>query len=186
MVLIYIRHSDDSKKRQESSIIHRDDPSLTPEGRRLARRTGQKLIKHYGEPDIVYVSPFARAKQTLKEMLKYSEKKPAVYMDNRLSRYFSSREKKDPSCFTETFEHRIPIYENWNQFIRRVDKNIYQMKKKGYIEEKSIIWCITHALPFIQVAKVCKLKIPKSIPFMYYYRIRPHRIKYIDSYFSKK
>lgn len=186
MVLIYIRHSDDSRRDQEGKILHRDDLPLTRKGKLLARETCKKMIKEYGEPDIIYLSPFTRSKETLKEMLKHIKKKPTIYYDNRLSRYFSSREKLNPSCYTETFKHNIPIYENWSQFTRRVDKNLYSMYNKNFILNKNkVVWCITHALPFIQIAKVCKLSVPKVIPFMYYSRIRSHRIKYIRRYFNR-
>ena len=186
MVVIYIRHSNDSKRKQVSSIRHRDDLKITPEGLKLARKTGKKLIKMYGEPSIIYLSPFMRAKETLKEMSKNLKGKPKIKFDNRLSRYFSSSEKKDPSCFTETFDHEIPIYENWDEFKDRVHDNLKSMKKRGYIESKKVIWCITHALPFIQISRVCRIKIPKDIPFMYHFRVRDTRIKYIDKFFESK
>lgn len=186
MVVIYIRHSNDSKRNQESSILHRDDLKITPEGRKLARKMGKRLIKMYGHPDIIYLSPFMRAKETLKEMAKNFEHKPKIYYDNRLSRYFSSREKKDPSCFTETFNHDIPIYENWDEFKMRVQKNLVSMRDNGHIKSRKIVWCITHALPFIQISRICRIRIPKDIPFMYHFRVRDSRLKYINKYFNDK
>lgn len=185
MVVLYIRHSDDSRRRQESNIIHRDDLKLTSNGRSLARKTSKFLIKKYGQPDIIYLSPFMRAKETLYQMQKYFTKKPIIKFDNRLSRFFSKKEKQNPSCFTETFGHNIPIYENWNQFKERVHNHLREMHHKKYIHSKKVVWCITHALPFIQVAEICKKTIPKSIPFMHYFRVRRSKTKYIENFFKK-
>ena len=186
MVVIYIRHSNDSKRYQESSILHRDDLKITADGRKLARKMGKRLINKYGEPDLIFLSPFMRAKETLREMSKNFSHKPKIYYDNRLSRYFSSSEKKNPSCFTETFNHNIPIYENWDEFKLRVHKNLKSMRRRGFIKSNKVVWCITHALPFIQISKICKIQIPKDIPFMYHFRVTEKRLKYIDKYFESK
>lgn len=186
MVVLYVRHSDDSRRRQESQVIHRDDLKLTQKGRSLARKTSRYLIGKYGQPDIIYLSPFMRSKETLGQMQKYFTKKPIVKFDNRLSRFFSKKEKEDPSCFTETFAHNIPIQENWHQFKQRVQYHLREMYEKDYIHSKKVIWCITHALPFIQVADICKKTIPKSIPFMHYFRVRRSKCKHIENFFKIK
>lgn len=185
MVLIYIRHSDDSKKYQEG-IYHRDDAKITKRGRMLAQKISNELINKYGHPDIIYLSPFMRTKQTLEEMKKKFKKNVEIKYDNRLSRYFSSKEKKNPSCFTETFNHDVPIYENWDQFRLRVNKNFKQMLHRKYTESDKVVWCITHALPFKQIAEMNERRIPLMIPFMHYFRIRKRSVKYTKRNIEKQ
>ena len=64
MTIIYIRHGKDKK----SNHIH--DERLTKESKKEIEEFTEILIEEYGEPDIIYYSPFYRTYKTAKYMLK--------------------------------------------------------------------------------------------------------------------
>lgn len=168
MVIILIRHADDEGRNQK----HRHDQEITPEGRKYARHKSRKLINHYGAPDIVYCTPMMRGKQTLYEMLRVTNRKPQIIIDNRVSRYFSSREKEDASIFTVTNKNNIPIKETRSMFKVRCDGFIKELISKGLHKSKKIIWVVTHTLVIKRITRKLHMRIHFNIDFLQHYRIK--------------
>lgn len=167
-MLIFVRHSKDT-----SRGAHRHDGRIVKEGKKLAERSGRRLVKKYGTPDIIYCSPFQRTRETMESMIKGGkfETRPSIILDTRLSRYFSGREKQDPSIFTSTEEYGIPINESWNEFKYRVRDFIKDLEKKDYFRKDIVVWVITHALVYKEIARKYRHKLPEKIPFMDYFRV---------------
>lgn len=162
MVILYIRHADDNDKEK----TFRDDPKITQTGAEKVIVFTDKLIKKRGLPEIIYVSPFRRAKLTAKYMLKLMKKKydhyPEIIIDNRLSRFFSPREKLNPSISNRTKEYQVPIYESWDEFKERALDFMKEMESKS-----EDIWVITHTLIEREVARRYNVDFPKKIPFLF-------------------
>lgn len=140
--IIYIRHGNDTVEH------HAHDEILTDDGKRGAEQLAEKLLLEYGTPDIIFYSPFYRTRQTLAKMLKIikynKNKKVKTICDNRLSRYFTSKEKRHPDIRDDTAELGAPTDETWKEFKKRVKSQIKDMKKKR--DRYRVIWCITHTL----------------------------------------
>lgn len=169
MTLIVIRHANDEGHKPK----HRHDQEITNSGRREARRKAVKLIEKYGNPDIIYCSPMIRTKQTLIEMLKYVKGTPQILVDNRLSRYFSSREQKDPSVFTVTSKGKIPIYESYDRFKDRCDSFLNSMRRRKYIRDKEhVVWVITHTLVIKRILRKRRMSHSSYMSFLQHYRLR--------------
>lgn len=169
MVTIIIRHADDN----EDTPTHRHDQEITDRGKRKAKEKALRLIDRYGQPDIIYCSPMMRTRQTLAEMLKYVKSKPIIYFDNRISRYFSSREQKEPSVFTVTNQRNIPIYETYDKFKHRCDKFLREIKDKNYIyTRRKVIWVISHTLVIKRITSKLHMRIHSYLNFLESYRLR--------------
>lgn len=165
-MLIYIRHSDD----EVSDPTHIHDPKLTDSGKRLAYKVGKNLIQKYGKPDLVFCSPFRRTKQTLKYMLRKTDTEDIKFVyDIDLSRYFSNREKKNPSVDSSTLTKDIPIYESRSDFHKRTEKLADKMH--AYVDRKEVIWCITHTTVYKRMAKIYEVELPDYIPFMHHFEL---------------
>lgn len=167
-MLIFVRHSDDSSKN-----AHRHDGAITSRGKRRAQKVAKKMVSRYGKPDRIYCSPFQRTRETMENMLIGAnlEQRPSIVMDPRLSRYFSSKEKADPSIFTKTEDYGVPIYESWRDFNNRVRNFLKELEDKQLFDEGVVIWVITHALVYKRCAYRYKFKIPENIPFMHKFKV---------------
>lgn len=168
-MLIYLRHADDDCP----EATHCHDHRITERGAKKSRKVARRLIKKYGPPDIIYCSPFRRTRETLEAMWKeFPRHKPEVVIDCNLSRYFSPREQNDPNCYDETIKYGAPVYENWKDFRRRVRKHIHFVRRQGHFKDDNIVWCITHALVYKQVAQRYEVPIPEHIPFLDCFSLR--------------
>jgi broad specificity phosphatase PhoE len=168
-MLIYLRHGNDEV---DGRPFHRDDRRLNIEGKKQVRRAAKALYKKYGLPDIIFCSPMKRAKETVKEikrgLFKATGSKVKIIIDNKLSRYFNSREQEDPSILPETAKLKIPIFETKDAFKYRCKKQYNKCLRKAH---KAKIWCVTHVLVLKQVAAACKVQLPEHVPFLYSFKI---------------
>jgi broad specificity phosphatase PhoE len=155
---IFIRHGNDEKKGD-----YLQDHSLNDEQKYkddIINHT-HDLIKTYGVPDIVYCSPFHRARQTIHIMEKILSSDVKIYVNPKLSRFFSKKEKLNPSVKRKTLKYHPPIDESGKEFKQRVDQII-----KNYKSPK-IIWYVTHYLVIKRIAKTHNQQIPQAMPFLY-------------------
>lgn len=164
MTCILIRHGNDSG---DSYYKHDNSLNLSASGTEDdIRKTTKKLIKKYGYPKRIYCSPFYRAIQTVNIMKKIINKPVQVYVDLKLARYFSSKEKNNPNVKDyvryKTLKYNPPIFENKEQFHKRVDK-----VNKKILETNVTSWYITHYLVMKRIAKHNDIKIPSYMPFLY-------------------
>lgn len=155
---IFIRHGNDD----HVDYNYKQDPSLNSLSHYkedILNHT-YDLIKKYGYPDLIYCSPFHRARQTAKIMNKIFKNDIPIKVNNKLSRFFSKKEKLNPLVKLKTLHYNPPIQETQQEFKQRVDRIIKQYKKQT-------IWYITHYLVIKRIAKINNQSIPKQMPFLY-------------------
>lgn len=171
-MIIYIRHSDDEDN--DPTFIH--DPKLTSKGVKLAHKKGKKLIKKYGIPEIIYLSPFRRAKQTLAQLLLYlseeQKNKIQIIEDPLLSRYFSSGQQKKVDVHRDTKRANIPVKENKDKLNKRVKTQVEKMKENDFHINDQVIWCITHAIIIKKISSRFHVETPSHIPFVYHFKVK--------------
>jgi len=160
-MIIYIRHGDD----EDDDATHRHDHHINKKGKKRARKVAKRLIKKYGNPNVIYCSPFRRTLETLYYMKEKIQNNPKIYIDPDLSRYFSTTEQLDPSVFPETMDKDIPIYENRNKFHKRVKNHIRRMEKHKYHKNEKVVWCITHTLIMKDVGRYWSIDLPDHFDF---------------------
>ncbi|ARF10386.1 histidine phosphatase superfamily branch 1 [Hokovirus HKV1] len=165
MTSIIIRHAHDDNPYYK----HSHDKKITSLGKSLAYKLGDKLVNKYGYPDIIFCSPFTRTIQTTKKIKKSIDKKIKIIIDNRLSRYFTHKEKKHPDVYTKTIKKDIPIYETYDEFKKRCDSFINDINY--YKKKKYNIWIITHVLVLKRITKKFRIKIHKHIDYLEYYKL---------------
>jgi broad specificity phosphatase PhoE len=150
-------------------VLHRDDPILTQTGKKIAYKTGSKLIEKYGVPDQIYYSPFKRTSQTLDYMLKSLSsrkiEKIVFVEDYKLCRY--STNKHRPNVATEIVDN-IPYNESRTAFINRITKFAKNLENNN----NEIIWCITHTSVYIPLAKIYHVRIPAYVSYNDYFIVR--------------
>jgi broad specificity phosphatase PhoE len=186
-VLLYIRHGDDHHGSLKGARYPRHDHPLNPEGKARAVRMARALVARYGVPDIVYCSPFKRARQTAGIMagaIGVGGRDARIVIDPGLSRYFSRREQRDPSVGSGTrTAGPPPIYERSGEFGRRCRRQYERIVDMHFIGREDgarrrpvVVWCITHALVMRRVAKRVGLPVPdKHVPFLGWFGVRPRR-----------
>ena len=162
MTVIYIRHGDDHDKDPK----YEQDHEITKSGKKDCKRVAEKLIEKYGHPDMIRVTPFLRGVQTVKAMKDVLKAKTEIVFDANLSRFFSKREKKNPSVAPETLEFKPPIMETRKEFHKRTSKHYKKMKKGKYFQKGKMIWCITHALVLKAVAEKADVSLPDHYDFL--------------------
>lgn len=166
MVTLIIRHAND----EYIPIKYRHDKEITREGKRDAKKLAKKLINKYGYPDVIYCGPMRRTEQTMNRMRKYVGNDVKIVIDNRLSRYFTSREKRSPSIFTVTHRRNIPINETKHGFKKRCDSFLRYVKSRNHRKRQNV-WIISHTMVLKRISKKLRISIPQQLDFLEYYRI---------------
>lgn len=157
-----MRHGNDEKYSRYKHDHSLNSDSLYEE--EIIEKT-KKLIKKYGYPDKIYCSPFKRVRETVNIIVNYINKyhKVKIYMDPNLSRYFTSKEKNNPSVRNTTLQYDPPIHESYSDFKKRVDKS------HAIINHNDCnTWCITHYLVIKRITKNNNIDIPSKMPFLYH------------------
>lgn len=186
-MIIYLRHASD----------HYDDPTFAHDQKIPPSKKNVNdiltVIKHlvatYGNPVAIYCSPFQRARDTLELMKDYLIKETGgdieVEIDPKLSRYFTSKEKKEPSVRKDTLELEPPIFEKWDDFKERVIQHVDEMIEKGYLRSRhTLVLVITHTLVIKEVAKYLKFETPEYYEFLQWLCVRSHGPKFKPSFLS--
>lgn len=158
-----MRHGNDNKpsKYKQDNSLNLDNLNTKED---IIYHT-KKLIKKYGYPQTIYCSPFQRAIQTVKIMKKVINKPVNIYIDSKLSRYFSNNEKKSPSVSSRTLRYNPPIHETHDEFYERVDKLHHKIDKRSY--NNNTTWYITHYLVIKRIATNDTISLPSYMPFLY-------------------
>jgi len=171
-MVVYIRHGDDNNKHTK----HKHDPHITKQGIDNVRNITKELIRKYGCPNTIYVSPFRRCIDTMKVMLheinstneinKKKKNKVRLVCDVNLSRYFTKSDKKHPKVSKKTLDFGIPIYESKKDFHKRINYHVTETAKKHH---ENVVWCITHALVYKNIAKNLNITTNNRIEFLEYF-----------------
>lgn len=166
-MVVYIRHADDNDHKTK----YKHDPHITQKGIFKAKIIIHELISKYGYPTEIYFSPFRRCIDTMKVMMhelkkikNAKSKNIKLYCDISLSRYFTKKDKENPSISKQTLSYNIPIYENKKEFHKRVKSHVSDMSKSP-----NNIWCITHALVYKNIAKRLNVYTNNRIEFLDYF-----------------
>jgi len=154
-----MRHGNDEKQ-----AIYKQDNSLNSSSQchEEILDKARQLIKLYGKPKTIYCSPFRRARETVHIMKKLLPDVDII-IDANLSRFFSKKEKLNPSVRKKTLKYDPPITENAKEFKERVYKI-----EKIISKNKDITWCITHYLVIKKITKKYEITIPHKMPFLYH------------------
>lgn len=169
MVLIYLRHSNDELPSGEEAT-HKHDNHINRDGKKLAKKIIKKILKQFGQPEVIYYSPFKRGRETLEAIKPYLGKKVKLVVDPRLSRYFTSKQKKECSIFKSTDELNPPVNESRDQFHERVVQQYKSMKDSKHLK-RGLAICITHAVVLKRIAKRVKVKLPEHYSFMEWFAL---------------
>ena len=157
-VLIYVRHGDD---RGEDEYRH--DRRLNDRGRKKAAKEAARLIERYGHPDVVYVSPFRRAIETLDCMTVKFARPVEVLRDPRIAQHLSDKQQREPRVSPQTLE-AVAIFEDRRAFERRVAKHVTHAREKS--RAGATIWCITHQVVIEEVAGHFGVEISRDLDFL--------------------
>lgn len=170
MTVIYIRHGND----EDDDSNYENDPGLRQDRMKEVIKTTQELIRKWGHPDVIYVSPMYRSLQTVQLMVSQLPGFQNVGVSPNLSRYFTSKELKRGirAIRPQTLELKVPLGEDNHEFHRRIRKHHEAVKSRGwYRDDRPVVWCVTHALVMKRVSKYCHRKIPDHLDFLYYFKV---------------
>ena len=157
-MLIYLRHSDD-----RGEDIYRHDRRLNDRGRKQAEKKAARLIRKYGHPDMVFVSPFRRAIETVNCMTARFERLLVVQGDSRIAQLLTDKHLRDLSISPNTLS-AITVREDRSTFRRRVKEHVRDVRERA--ESGAIIWCITHQVVVEEVARLFDMKISDQLDFL--------------------
>ena len=155
-MLIYIRHGDD-----RGNDKYRHDRHLNDRGRKKAGKAFSDLAGKYGHPDILFVSPFRRAVETLDAMAEHFTRAVEVHRDARIAQYLG--DKRDPQISPETAAH-VASDEGRDGFRARVRAHVEDGRRRS--ETGAAIWCITHQIVIEEVAGYFDVKIRGNLDFL--------------------
>ena len=155
-MLIYLRHGND-----RGNDEYRHDRHLNDRGRKKAGKAFGDVADEYGHPDILFVSPFRRAIETLDAMTEHFTRAVEVHRDARIAQYLG--EKRDPSISPETAAD-IVIDERRDAFRTRVRNHVEDVRRRS--EAGAAIWCITHQIVIEEVAEYFDMKIRGDLDFL--------------------
>lgn len=183
-MIIYIRHGSDVY--DDPTYAHDQKIVKNAENHEDIARVGLFLIEKYGHPAMTICSPFQRARDTYNVLKKKNVLQPEtkLYVDTRVGRYFSSREKEaGPEVRKETLKMKPAIYESWQNFKARVQKHVDQLSTDGYLKSRhKVVWVITHTLVIKEVAKYLNFEMPEHYEFLQWACLRSHGPQYPISF----
>lgn len=157
-MLLYLRHGDD-----RGENFYRHDRRLNDRGRKEAGKEARRLIDKLGHPDVVYVSPFRRAKETLACMADHFERAVETHCDRRIAQHLSNKQRKNPSISPQTLE-LVAIEEDDAAFRRRVADHVREARARA--QGPLNIWAITHQVVIEEVAEQFDVKISGDLDFL--------------------
>ena len=165
-MFVLLRHPHDDDPETTYSL----DPHITSKGISSINKNLKMLIREYGIPSVIYSSPLTRCRETSYYIRKFIRNKYDVnikiVIDARISRYFTSKEKKDPDIREKSIKLNTPIEETWKEFKKRI-KRFYIEHKNEIKNRNTLVWCVTHYLVIKEYSKILKFPIPDRMPYMW-------------------
>jgi phosphohistidine phosphatase SixA len=156
-MLLYLRHGDD-----RGNDLYKHDRSLNDRGKHKVEKEARRLIKKYGHPHRVFVSPFRRTRETLTIMSLHFDRPVEVRQDPRIAQHLSRKQQITPHISPETLA-AITINEDEEAFRRRVTSHVEDARAWAAI---STVWGITHQAVIEEVAQHFGAKVPNSLDFL--------------------
>lgn len=161
-MLLYLRHGDD-----RGEDVYRHDRPLNDRGRKEARQEARRLIEKLGHPDLVYVSPFRRAKETLACVSGGFEREVETICDIRIAQRLSEKQRKKAGVHPETLA-LVDLDEEREAFRRRVTDHVREVRNRIAKVPNLNIWAITHQGVIEEVARQFHVKIGGDLGFLDY------------------
>ncbi len=165
-MFVLLRHQHD----EDPEATYALDPHITPKGINSIRKYINSLVNEYGVPTIIYCSPLLRCRESAKYMRSHIQAtydvKIKIIIDPRLSRYFTSKDKKNPSIRQKSIDYNTPVTDNWKDFKYRI-KQFSKEHKHELRDKNTLVWCVTHYLVIREYSKIMGFTIPKKMPFMW-------------------
>lgn len=133
-----------------------DSAKILPDSRDEFNKISEDLVKRYNEPDFVFVSPYAAAIETVKN-LPYK-----VIVDPEIGKFQSNRN----ALLKQSTEDNLPVYDvNLEDFRSRVN---HRFRRLVQIGATKVIWVVTHPDVIRHIASTQSMKdVPKEIPTNY-------------------
>lgn len=148
---LYIRHGEKSYSNgnyDEFSL----DPGLTENGKFQAKDRFKQLLNLYGIPATIVSSPYLRARETAQIAHDVIFEETGIFIqiiyDPIIGEYLGNQKLRynSKSLHNDTLIHNPIPPENWNVFVRRVNKHYKSHPHSG--------WYITHGVFIQQFAKL--------------------------------
>lgn len=158
MTIVFIRHSDKAYRNGKADT-YSHDPPLTRGGADRCNKELSNILK-YGEPDIVFVSPFLRCRQTAAHLIKSLKSQPELYVDVRVSEYLYHHDSSKISLHEDTESFNPPIDKSYSELEDRVYDFFNSIRNKY---KDKVVWVITHGIIMRMVYTKCfdsELKVP--------------------------
>lgn len=160
--ITYIRHANDDQKK--TTFAH--DNKLNPKAQAEIINELKSIVKRFGVPDVILLSPFRRSQDTVIEMMHCFRKhniRVKCYVDPNLGRYFNYREQRHPEMCDKTKRYNPKVEETPDSFNKRVRRQFEATKKR--FPGKNI-WCITHALVINEMLENHRKKPRPDVKFL--------------------
>jgi broad specificity phosphatase PhoE len=152
-MLLYLRHGDD-----RGNDEYRHDRRLNDRGREKASKVAKRLVEKYGCPDVVLVSPFRRALETVEAMKERFEQPVTIHSDARIAQYVGN--KIDPKISPETATW-VSVTEDQAAFRQRIAAHVTDVRYAN-----GAIWCVTHQVVIEEIAEHFGVKISDDLDFL--------------------
>jgi broad specificity phosphatase PhoE len=173
VIYVYLRHGPKEYKNGKAPRGRpQHDPPITKSSIPLCQEIGSSLLKNYGIPKIVIVSPYLRTRQTgklLTESLPYFAKK-CIYTDNNVAEYLGNQ-RDNIDVTIETLDYAVdPITsevflktgETITDFNNRIREHlnmlqIVPMGEEDYCDKRvTVFWIITHGFTISTIYDILK------------------------------
>jgi broad specificity phosphatase PhoE len=156
MILIYIRHFYKQYSNRQSTK-YPYDPDIINDQHNIICKVGNKLVKKYGMPHIIFSSPYKRTRKTAKILKKCLD--VPIIIDNDLSEFINHKYDivLEDSVRETTKLHNPPINETTHQFHERM-KN-HREKIKNLLDD-GVYWFVTHGL---NIKNILNVKYPSQL-----------------------
>ena len=147
MKRIYIRHADKCYGNGKSQTL-KHDPDIIQDADNIGniKALGRSLCQTHGQPDLIYCSPYLRARNTALIMASVLPKSPIhIRVDSTLSEYLGHHRNEKLDVTFDTRRHNVPHPENLKEFEVRVQ--LHDSRIQSCLEgERKVVWLITHGI----------------------------------------
>ena len=171
--ILFVRHGQDKRGK------YAHDERLTEDAKEDIAQFTEKMVLHFGFPDLIYYSPFMRTRETtkyilrkLKELKQENEKEKYVKIkcEPKLGRFFTSYERREPDISDSTMRRNPIINDNKKQFHDRIKKILRKVQYKSKKHNLNI-WNITHTLVLLHVAELNSIERNPHVEYLDFVKV---------------
>ncbi len=156
---LYIRHTEKAYSNGKNSIFAHD-PEITHQGVAEAKKLAIILRDKFGEPEIIFYSPYRRTRETAYAMSSIFPVKPKMLCDVSLSEFLGHQKGKNIELTPETSSHYPPPPESMRDFEKRIRGHLKDTEQYDNLIRK--VWFITHGIVISYITKIiCEKQIKK-------------------------